>query len=161
MPVSFEEANKMYNSAINNAYAIFGIDLRERDWKFTTNRRKRALGICNYTKKTIEISEHYLAVNTADQILDTITHELAHAIAGSEANHGAQWKRVHKALGGSGKAKATTGTDSNSIKAAYHVINTLNGKVVAEYFRKPSRDFSRCTVNGDRSTLGKLKLVKV
>lgn len=161
MPVTYAEAEHMFVTTVVEANRIFGRDLFATGWAFKTNRRKRALGICNYTKKTIEISEHYLAVNTKEQILDTVRHEVAHAIAGVEANHGPKWRQVHRALGGSGKAKATTGTDTNSVKASYQLVNTVNGQVVAEYYRKPRRDFSKCIVNGDRNTLGKLKLVKV
>ena len=60
-------------------------------WSFAFNHRKRALGLCRYSKKQIELSLHYIQRNDQAAIRDTILHEIAHAIAGPAAGHGPKW----------------------------------------------------------------------
>ena len=57
-------------------------------WSFAFNRRKRSLGICNYTGKRIELSSAFVARNDEAAVRDTILHEIAHALAGQKAGHG-------------------------------------------------------------------------
>ena len=70
-----------------------------REWSFAFNRRKRSLGVCYYERKRIELSVYYIARNEEPSIRDTILHEIAHALAGRRAGHGAAWKAICRALG--------------------------------------------------------------
>jgi len=70
-----------------------------RGWSFVFNRRKRALGICNYTAKRIELSAAFVAGNDEAAVRDTILHEIAHALAGREAGHGPPWVTICCRLG--------------------------------------------------------------
>jgi predicted SprT family Zn-dependent metalloprotease len=63
------------------------------DWHFAFNRRKRAMGLCRYAVRTIELSIYLVDGNGADEIRDTILHEIAHALVGQEHGHDAAWKR--------------------------------------------------------------------
>lgn len=72
------------------------------EWKFEWNRRKSALGLCNYTKKTIFLSEYFVGRISDYEIKDTILHEIAHALAGirhSHRGHGWQWKKICREIG--------------------------------------------------------------
>jgi predicted SprT family Zn-dependent metalloprotease len=62
------------------------------DWKFQFNNRKRALGLCNYNRKTIYVSRYFINIVSKDKLKDTVLHELSHALAGAQANHGPNWK---------------------------------------------------------------------
>src|SRR5262249_46833618 len=70
-----------------------------REWSFAFNWRKRSLGVCYYERKRIELSRHYVARNDEASIRDTILHEIAHALAGRKAGHGAAWKAICLAIG--------------------------------------------------------------
>lgn len=73
-----------------------------KEWKFDWNKRKSALGVCNFRKKTIYLSEYFLGRIPDDEIKDTILHEIAHALAFIEykhAGHGWQWKLVCRRIG--------------------------------------------------------------
>lgn len=72
------------------------------NWTVTTNRRKKAFGVCNYTLKQIELSVHLVPVMTNEGILDTIVHEIAHALT-PRHNHDRVWKAKCIELGGDGK----------------------------------------------------------
>ncbi|MGN6367343.1 MAG: SprT family zinc-dependent metalloprotease [Phycisphaerae bacterium] len=69
------------------------------DWAFGWNRRKRALGLCRYQQRRIELSAHFVRVNGEEIVRDTVLHEIAHALAGQRAGHGPKWKAMCLRLG--------------------------------------------------------------
>ena len=75
-------------------------------WSFCFNSRLRTTaGQCLYGKnKRVELAT--LLINShdirRDDVLDTLLHEVAHAIAGYEAAHGPKWKKIAKQIGCSG-----------------------------------------------------------
>jgi len=77
-------------------------------WTFSWSRTKRRLGACKYRAKRIEIAEFYALHNSADKVLDTLRHEIAHAIAGPAARHGPAWKAVALRLGATPRACDTS-----------------------------------------------------
>ena len=54
--------------------------LREIGWKFEINSTIRKLGYCSYQKQTLYVSSHHIKHDTEEEILDTIRHEIAHAL---------------------------------------------------------------------------------
>lgn len=82
--------------------------LAARGWSFVFNRRKRSLGLCNYTAKRIELSSFFVAQNDEAAVRDTILHEIAHALTGQKAGHGAAWVAVCRRLGANPKRTCTT-----------------------------------------------------
>lgn len=68
-------------------------------WTFAFNRRKRSLGLCRYQDRVIELSIHLVQRNDADEIRDTILHEIAHALVGPKPGHGPAWKAKCRAIG--------------------------------------------------------------
>ncbi|WP_422930007.1 SprT-like domain-containing protein [Singulisphaera sp. PoT] len=75
-----------------------------RGWTFALANTKRRLGVCKYQSKRIEISEFHASNNPASVVLDTLRHEIAHAIAGPAARHGPVWKAVALRLGAKPRA---------------------------------------------------------
>lgn len=68
-------------------------------WSFAFDNAKRRAGACDYTRKRITVSR-YLAARYDDETnRQTLLHEVAHALAGPRAGHGASWKRTARALG--------------------------------------------------------------
>jgi predicted SprT family Zn-dependent metalloprotease len=61
-------------------------------WTFGFNRRKRTLGLCRYGPQAIELSIHLVDRNDADEVRDTILHEIAHALVGPGHGHDPVWK---------------------------------------------------------------------
>ncbi len=72
-------------------------------WQFTFDNAKTRAGLCNYTHKRISVSKYLAARYEDDEIHQVLLHEIAHAMAGSGAGHGARWKIVAKELGYEGK----------------------------------------------------------
>jgi hypothetical protein len=74
------------------------------DWTFGLADTKRQLGVCKYRTKRIEIAEYYALNSSPQTVLDTLLHEIAHAIAGPAARHGPVWKAVAVRLGATPRA---------------------------------------------------------
>lgn len=68
-------------------------------WTFGWSDAKRQLGVCKYRTKRIEIAEYYARNSSTESVLDTLLHEIAHAIAGPKAGHGPVWKAAAARLG--------------------------------------------------------------
>lgn len=73
--------------------------LPERGWRFELDNAKRRLGVCRTRSRIISISKPSLLLNSEDEVLDTILHEIAHALAPSGAHHGWQWKMMARSIG--------------------------------------------------------------
>lgn len=74
------------------------------DWTFGFGATKRRMGICKYREKRIEIAEFHAANNPPETVLDTLYHEIAHALAGPRAKHGPKWKMIAVRLGATPRA---------------------------------------------------------
>jgi predicted SprT family Zn-dependent metalloprotease len=68
-------------------------------WSFRFNRSKVNMGICKYGLRTIELSAHFVERNSDEAILDTLLHEVAHALAGRAAGHGPLWQAMCRRVG--------------------------------------------------------------
>lgn len=69
-----------------------------QDWKFKIDQAKRRLGSCQYHSKTISLSTH-LCNLPEEEMLQTLLHEIAHALVGPRAGHGPRWKKKALAIG--------------------------------------------------------------
>jgi len=68
-------------------------------WSFKLNKTKRQLGVCKEYAHRIELSEHYVSRNSREHVLDTVLHEIAHALVGTKHGHDAVWKEMCLQLG--------------------------------------------------------------
>ena len=84
------------------ADALIRLHLTE-DWEFAFDNAKTRAGLCNYTHKRISVSKYLAARYEDDEIHQVLLHEVAHAMAGPSAGHGAEWKKVARELGYEGK----------------------------------------------------------
>jgi hypothetical protein len=48
----------------------------------------RRFGTCRYSRKLITLSRQLIELNDQARVLDTILHEIAHALAGPKTGHG-------------------------------------------------------------------------
>ncbi len=72
-------------------------------WIFRLDYSTRRAGCCNYRDRTISVAFD-LARNAADEgILDTLLHEIAHALVGKRHNHDAVWQARAREIGCSGE----------------------------------------------------------
>ena len=71
----------------------------DASWSFGFDNAKRRAGLCDYRARRISVSRYLAARYSDDENHQTLLHEVAHALAGPQAGHGPQWKRVARDLG--------------------------------------------------------------
>jgi len=109
--------------------------IQEEGWIFAWNNRKTEFGNCSYSSKTIALSRPLTETNTEEEVLDTILHEIAHAIVGPGMGHGSIWQLTAKGLGSNGLRTSKRARVSKPVKG----ICLKCEKVVAEAHRMGSR----------------------
>jgi predicted SprT family Zn-dependent metalloprotease len=72
-----------------------------RGWTYATNKRKKTLGLCFSRLKRIELSANFIVHNSAAIVKETLLHEIAHAIVGTDHGHDSVWKEMAEQIGAS------------------------------------------------------------
>jgi predicted SprT family Zn-dependent metalloprotease len=74
-----------------------------------SGRMTNRAGAAYYRTDTVKLSLPFFAdpMNFDESLFETVTHELAHLVVGTEDRngrpHGPQWKLVHRSMGGTGR----------------------------------------------------------
>jgi len=69
------------------------------NYSFGFDRAVRRAGLCDYSKRRISLSKHFVEVSSLDAIEQVLLHEIAHALVGQSAGHGKVWKAKATELG--------------------------------------------------------------
>ena len=69
------------------------------EWDFRFDRAKRRAGLCRFDDRVISLSRYLTQLHDAEQVRDTVLHEIAHALAGPEAGHGPTWQAKARQVG--------------------------------------------------------------
>lgn len=98
--ISLAESLLVTNWKIDNKV----YNLKERDWTFAFNNRKKSLGLCNAHTKVIYLSKDFVISNPDNFHLwnDTLRHEIAHAIdfeIRQYSDHSEIWKNIGRQVG--------------------------------------------------------------
>jgi predicted SprT family Zn-dependent metalloprotease len=112
--------------------------LWEQGWRTTLDRAKMRAGCCRYNRRTISLSAPIIALNSWQETLDTIRHEVAHALVGPGHAHDQVWQEMAVRLGAQPKARCTSKTP----RARYQLFCMRCGSLVRKYHRLPKMDFS-------------------
>lgn len=142
--------------------AVFCHDLLESEgllsqgWSFTIMNSVKKLGECVYRDKQIRVSRKLINEGSDDEVIETIRHEVAHALAGPGVKHGKQWKDIALRLGikNPGPTKAVSYTCHK-----YEVVCSICDKVLQERAnRMPQARLQRsyCKSCGAEKSLGKV-----
>jgi predicted SprT family Zn-dependent metalloprotease len=68
-------------------------------WSFGFNRSKLHMGQCQYGPRLIMLSVHFVELNGDEAVLDTLLHEIAHALVGPGHGHDAAWQSKCREVG--------------------------------------------------------------
>ena len=93
-----EHAQRPLQSVLQTGYALMhthGLT----GWKLTFDHARRRAGMCDYNRKTISLSRHYVRYAEPEHIEDTILHEIAHALVGPHHGHDAVWRQKAREIG--------------------------------------------------------------
>jgi len=83
-------------------------DLIEEGWTFCwlSRRATTTCGRCDYAIRAIRLNPRHVEANNPAEVLDTILHEIAHALAGPGKKHGPVWRKFAVMVGAKPMAKA-------------------------------------------------------
>ena len=68
-------------------------------WQIQFDHARRRAGLCDYNRKVISLSRHYVRHAEAAHITDTLLHEIAHALVGPKHGHDAVWRQKARQIG--------------------------------------------------------------
>lgn len=74
------------------------------NWQFKWDRAKNRFGMCSHRQATIFMSSFITPHITVEKVLDTIAHEIAHALVGPNEGHNGKWRQKALELGSDGNA---------------------------------------------------------
>ena len=77
--------------------------LTNQGWRFKFDNARRRFGVCKYRSKLICLSQHLVALNNEARVTDTILHEIAHALVGSNHGHDRVWRAKAIKIGCNGE----------------------------------------------------------
>ncbi|HYH69629.1 MAG TPA: SprT-like domain-containing protein [Urbifossiella sp.] len=91
-------------------------------WAFRFNKNLVRSGVCRRKlgRGSIELSAYYVQLNPLTVIVDTIKHEVAHAIVGPEHGHSEAWRAKCRELGC--KPEVTYGMDVKMPAGKYQAV---------------------------------------
>jgi len=110
--------------------------LAQRGWIFQWDNAKRRFGVCKYRSRVIGLSKPLTEANDYVEVVDTILHEIAHAIAGYAAGHGPEWKKVCIRIGAKPE-RCYTDEDVVTIAGKYRAVCGGCGKTHTRHKRVP------------------------
>lgn len=89
---------------LNNARKLANEKLNEhglvaKGWTFEYDNAVRRFGCTHFSTKTITLSKHLVELNEEPRVLNTILHEIAHALAGSGNGHNRYWRNIARNIG--------------------------------------------------------------
>ena len=88
-----------YDLVRNIAESLMAEHLEMAVWSFGFDSAKKRLGVCKYAEHLISLSRYFVDLHSFEEIDQVIRHEIAHALAGSNAGHGPKWKKLATELG--------------------------------------------------------------
>jgi hypothetical protein len=133
-------------------------------WSGTLDNAVRRFGSCSPGRKRITLSRHLATINSDEETLDTVLHEIAHALAwvehGEDCGHDERWKAIARRLGARPES-AVDVDEAVSVAGAWALIHGDTGEVFRSYHKRPQRsDVADIWIRGRRSeTEGKLVIV--
>ena len=120
-------------------------------WTIGFNKAKQIAGICNHTKKKICISRGFFEKSTFDELKDTVLHEVAHMLVGSEHGHNKIWKQKAIEIGCSGERCH----DVDFSQPNYKILCVGCNKELGTCFKKIKCDNKRSKCCSQKITLTK------
>lgn len=151
------------------ALDLIQIKLREHGlaslgWTGSLDNALRRFGGCDYRRKHIVLSRHLATINTDEETLDTVLHEIAHALAfeefGEDCGHDARWQAIAARIGA--RPERTVDVEEvSTIAGSYFMVHSETGEVFRSYYQRPHiKDLSKSWIRGRRAeTEGKLAII--
>jgi predicted SprT family Zn-dependent metalloprotease len=90
-----------------------------RGWRLKVDNAKKRFGQCCYSTQTISIAQRHYEVSPWSEVLDTVLHEIAHALVGPGHGHDRVWKAKCVEIGANPVRCGKTATEGYHSDASY------------------------------------------
>lgn len=132
--MNLEEARVM-------ALGVMAANLSD-EWTLRWDNAVQRLGSCNHRDKVITLSRPMTKAGTAEQVMDTVRHEVAHALAGPGAGHGRAWKIIAMRLGATPQASTMDAPNLRADAAPWVGTCPAGHESPYRFWRKPRNNRS-------------------
>jgi predicted SprT family Zn-dependent metalloprotease len=105
------------------------------EWAFGWDKARRRLGRCSYRKKLITLSIHLAALNGCEEVMETIRHEVGHAVVGPGHGHGPVWRAAARRIG----AKPVRCSTTAKVPAGTWQATCGGCSRISHRYRRPKR----------------------
>ena len=124
---------------------LFEHGLKDKKWKVVFDNTKMRGGQCRYAQREIGVSAHLFAIWTYEQCIQTVLHEVAHALCPGHL-HDKVWKAKAKAIGYTGERCWGTNGEARIVRPKNWIGTCPNGHT-HKLARKPGKAYScgRCS----------------
>ncbi len=133
--------------------------LLDKGWSFEFDTAKRRFGVCRYGTKRIGLSQPLTEANDEIQVVDTILHEIAHALVGHGHGHDSVWKAKCVEIGAKPE-RCYTEEDTTIIAGKYKAVCGACGKTFHRHKRVPRGRRVACLCQNHIKDWNKKKLLE-
>ncbi|HKJ93001.1 MAG TPA: SprT-like domain-containing protein [Longimicrobiales bacterium] len=118
-------------------------------WQLVVNgRMTSSAGRCKYDRREIHVAAWHLRRSRKADVVDTLLHEAAHALAGPRTNHGPAWKQWAERLGADPSRALPTDVWRDSPAAARRPRWLARCRACDQQYRRQRRSRRRRLVCG-------------
>jgi predicted SprT family Zn-dependent metalloprotease len=132
--------------------------LLDKHWYFEFDNAKRRAGMCDGGAKRISLSKHITKLNSEREVINTILHEIAHALVGCQHGHNTQWKNMCIKIGARPERCFTS--DQKILPDYKYTADCGGCGKTHGYYKKPDLDRKRaCKCQHDKKWDEKVLLI--
>jgi predicted SprT family Zn-dependent metalloprotease len=133
------------------------------DWGFKFDKAVSRLGMCSHRRRQLFLSTHATSVNSPEIVLNTILHEIAHALVGSNHGHDDAWRTLAISIGCDGERCSEIAVKA---QPKYTIACKSCDQIKANLYRLTRKyatrlDMMWCVDCGKEKSRGKLVLTAV
>lgn len=120
-----------------------------KGWRFKWDNSFKRFGVCKYQPKVIGLSTRLVTINDKERVLDTIQHEIAHALVGHGYGHGNVWMSMCVKIGC--KPRRCYTQNDTIIPEMRYLATCESCETVYKKVKKPREGNRRCRCQIGRS----------
>nr|WP_300339197.1 SprT-like domain-containing protein [Actinomyces sp.] len=117
------------------------------DWELGLDRARRRAGLTDHGRRRITLSRALMELYDADEVRETVLHEIAHARVGARHGHDAVWAAEARQIGATGRRLVSREAPSIAGRwvgtcPAGHTVNRMRRPTVPVSCARCGRRFS-------------------